>query len=344
MEKVLFLCVVLTLGMAEHLHPPRQGLKEFLVREWDLLVNKVNFVNTSWQAGDNFPRISKYERLDYVKKLCGALKTPDNLKLPERPRLTGVPLPTSFDARKKWTKCPTIKEVRDQGDCGSCWAFGAVEAMSDRICIASNGKVNAHISSEDLLSCCSSCGMGCDGGFPGSAWSFFKGKGLVTGGQYNSTQGCRPYSIKPCEHHTTGTRLPCAKSIEPTPKCEMSCQSSYSVSYTKDKHFGSSSYSVSSDVTDIQTEIMSHGPVEGAFTVYADFPTYKSGVYKHTTGSELGGHAIRILGWGVEEGVDYWLVANSWNTDWGDNGFFKILRGQDECGIESQIVAGIPKL
>jgi len=84
--------------------------------------------------------------------------------------------------------------------------------------------------------------------------------------------------------------------------------------------------------------------VEAAFTVYADFPQYKSGVYKHTTGSALGGHAIKILGYGTEGGDKYWLVANSWNPDWGAAGFFKILRGVDECGIEGQIVAGEPKM
>jgi len=87
---------------------------------------------------------------------------------------------------------------------------------------------------------------------------------------------------------------------------------------------------------------MTNGPVEAAFTVYADFLSYKSGVYKHVTGSEDGGHAIKILGWGVENGEDYWLVANSWNSDWGDKGFFKILRGSNECGIEGEIVAGLP--
>ena len=89
---------------------------------------------------------------------------------------------------------------------------------------------------------------------------------------------------------------------------------------------------------------MTNGPVEGAFTVYSDFLSYNSGVYQHTTGEELGGHAIRILGWGVEDSTPYWLVANSWNQDWGDKGFFKILRGSDECGIESGIVAGTPKV
>jgi len=69
---------------------------------------------------------------------------------------------------------------------------------------------------------------------------------------------------------------------------------------------------------------MTYGPVEIAITVYDDFLTYKSGVYKHVSGSELGGHAVRMLGWGTENGVDYWIVANSWNNGWGDNGFIKI--------------------
>jgi len=89
---------------------------------------------------------------------------------------------------------------------------------------------------------------------------------------------------------------------------------------------------------------MTNGPVEAAFSVYADFLVYKTGVYKHTSGSMLGGHAVKILGWGVEDSTPYWLVVNSWNEDWGDMGFFKILRGKDECGIESGIVAGEPKL
>jgi len=56
---------------------------------------------------------------------------------------------------------------------------------------------------------------------------------------------------------------------------------------------------------------MTFGPVESGFTVYSDFPSYKSGVYKHTTGKELGGHAIKIMGWGTENGTDYWLENRS---------------------------------
>ena len=62
-----------------------------------------------------------------------------------------------------------------------------------------------------------------------------------------------------------------------------------------------------------------------AFTVYEDFLTYKSGVYQHQTGSALGGHAIKTIGWGTQDGEDYWLCVNSWNNTWGDKGLFKIF-------------------
>ncbi len=70
-------------------------------------------------------------------------------------------IPTSFDARTQWPNCPTISLIRDQSSCNSSWAFGAVEAMSDRICIGSNGTTIVNISATDLLDCCgSACGQG----------------------------------------------------------------------------------------------------------------------------------------------------------------------------------------
>lgn len=77
-----------------------------------------------------------------------------------------------------------------------------------------------------------------------------------------------------------------------------------------DKHFGAKSYSVKRDESHIMQELFDNGPVEAAFTVYEDFVNYKSGVYQHVSGKALGGHAIRILGWGVENETKYWLVAN----------------------------------
>jgi len=71
-------------------------------------------------------------------------------------------------------------------------------------------------------------------------------------------------------------------------------------------------------------EIMANGPVETGFTVYRDFYNYTGGIYQHLSGSAMGGHAVKIIGWGVENNVDYWIVANSWGSGWGENGFFRI--------------------
>merc|ERR1711972_260834 len=87
-------------------------------------------------------------------------------------------------------------------------------------------------------------------------------------------------------------------------------------------------------------------PHSVAFMVYKSFMSYKSGVYKKHFWELLpeGGHAVKMVGWGVEDGHDYWLVANSWSTTWGIEGLFKIARGINACGIEKMgpPYAGLP--
>jgi len=166
------------------------------------------------------------------------------------------------------------------------------------------------------------------------AWNYIKNTGLVT-------EACYPY-LK-----SDGGPVPtCAPEDEPclpeskfiqTPKCTKTCTNGDS--WTESKHKLSSVYAV--PVSQLMAELVKNGPVESAFTVYSDFVHYKSGVYSHQTGSQLGGHAIKIIGYGTEDGTDYWLVQNSWTTTWGDGGYFKIKRGGDECGIESQAIAGV---
>ena len=68
------------------------------------------------------------------------------------------------------------------------------------------------------------------------------------------------------------------------------------------------------------------------------------GVYQHISGAALGGHAMKLIGWGTENGTDYWLIANSWNTTWGISGFLKFLRGTNHLGIEDYLVTATPQL
>lgn len=302
------------------------------------IANIVNSQNLSWKA----EAPSRFQDMDKsrVKALMGALM--DGPKLEEVSHPLMLNAPTSFDSRTQWPTCTSIGEVRDQANCGSCWAFGAAEAMSDRICIASNGATQTRISAQDITSCCSSCGYGCNGGYPSAAWQYFQSSGVVSGGLYGSTDTCSPYQLAPCAHHVTSPKYPACPPVVPTPMCTTQCISTYGKSYSQDKSYGSSVYSVTG-VTNMMNEISTKGPIEVAFSVYEDFLTYKTGVYIQTSGQYLGGHAVKALGYGTENGVDYWLIANSWNETWGDQGYFKIRKGTNECGIESQGVAGLTK-
>ena len=186
------------------------------------------------------------------------------------------------------------------------------------------------------FSCCGhTCGLGCNGGDLTAAWEYLSRHGICTGGLYEGT-GCRPYSI-PASHQVSG--------YTDTPECVKQCQSSYTLnSYEQDKISGVSAYAVPSlNVKAMQQEIFENGPVEASFMVYEDFYAYKEGVYYYVYGKPRGAHAVKVIGWGYDEssGMDYWLAANSWNTQFGIDGYFKIRRGTNECQFEVGMHAGM---
>jgi len=218
-------------------------------------------------------------------------------------------VPDTFDSRTQWPNC--VHPIRDQQSCGSCWAFAGSEVLSDRFCIASGGTTNLVLSPQDLVSC-DKTNFGCNGGNLASEWKYMINKGIVT-------DSCFSY------HSGAGTSYPCAT------KCEDGS------AFTK---YHAASTVKASTVKAIKSEIYANGPMETGFDVYADFMNYASGVYHHVSGRLEGGHAVKIVGWGTEGGEDYWLCANSWNTDWGLDGFFKIRQG--DCNIDRAVYAGIP--
>nr|ADK46902.1 cathepsin B [Radopholus similis] len=301
------------------------------------MVKKVNEAKTTWTA-EELPRISSMS-LNAKKGLMGLKAFHDGgfqkhkQLLGARPKsaskLDATKLPQHFDSRKQFTKCAkVIGTIQDQSNCGSCWAVSSASVIQDRICIASNGEQKVHISAQDILSCATDRSQGCNGGYPDEAFEHYAQSGVVTGSGNSANQGCKPYPFLP---HTT---------VEySTPECSKKCENyQYKKAYKQDKHFGMSVYNVQfSDPVDIQYEIMNNGPVEANMIVYYDFMFYKSGVYQTVFPWPLGGHAVRIVGWGVDgpTKVPYWLVANSWNTDWGEDGYFRIRRGTDESYIES---------
>merc|ERR1712166_799907 len=238
-----------------------------------------------------------------------------------------------------------IDPIRDQSNCGSCWAHGTTEAYNDRLCIKSDGAFTNQLSVSDTTGCCNfiQCqSMGCNGGQVGTPWKWFTKKGVVTGGDYGDGKLCYDYTMAKCNHHQPQSSFPeCDAITQVQPKCDNSCATNTAIDYSKDKHMAASSYGFGrTDTVDkIKTDIFTYGTVTAAFTVYEDFLTYKNGVYQHTTGNALGGHAIKVIGWGNMNGEDYWLCINSWNRTWGDQGTFKIKQG--DCGINGQMHAGL---
>lgn len=108
------------------------------------IINSINDLKSTWKAGHNHYFDGK--TIDEIKKLMGTLDTPEHLKLPLKDEAPNLSIPDEFFSAVNWPKCESIKEVRDQSTCGSCWAFGAVETLRDRICIASNQTLQTRIS------------------------------------------------------------------------------------------------------------------------------------------------------------------------------------------------------
>ena len=293
--------------------------REFSRQEMAVHREHIDAINadsrSTYVAGEN--EFFKGKTLEEAKSLMGTIledhfkfshpvKTFDHIKDSD--------IPDSFDATKQWPNF--VHPIRNQEQCGSCWAFSASEVLSDRFAIASNGSINVVLSPEDMVSC-DNGDMGCNGGILSQAWKYLTNTGIVS-------DACFPY--------TAGQGTPSA------------CPNGQCPGTGDWKKYKSADYYRLATVTDIQKAIMTNGPVQGGFEVYKSFMSYKSGVYSREWwqfwDELMGGHAIKIVGWGTENGEDYWLVANSWGPSWGLDGFFKIKRGVNECMIEETVYAG----
>jgi len=332
-------------------------------------INK--FPGITWKAGfsprfDGLP-LSAMKSLTGVKEDSHAMV----MALPKHnSTIQDTDIPDSFDSATNWPQCSTvINDIRDQSNCGCCWAFGGASAASDRLCIATNASIQVPLSAQDICFCASS--DGCGGGQITTPWSHIASAGVVTGGQQKFTGSgqdpdnfagkgfCADFSLPHCHHHGPQGSDPFPAEgatgcpSESSPSCPSTCGSDAKAPHSDfkaDKYTfakasgrkllgggGGAAVEHASGEAGIQKAIMEGGPVETAFTVYTDFANYVSGIYHHVSGPVEGGHAVRIVGWGVEGGKKYWKVANSWNPYWGEKGYFRIARGGNECGIENGV-------
>jgi len=218
-------------------------------------------------------------------------------------------LPEAFDGRKEWPECQ--QDIRDQQRCGSCWAFSSATSFAQRICKATEGKTKVVLSPQHAVSCDAN-NFGCQGGYLDKNWDFIEETGLCL-------ETCFPYESG------NGTTTKCS-----VPPCKDGSEwKVYKAKNTKDY----------TNVDAIKKTVMEDGYIQTGFSVYSDFMSYKSGIYEHKSGYLMGGHAVVIVGWGVENGVNYWIAQNSWGPSWGEKGFFRIKFGQ--CGFDSRGISGV---
>ena len=302
------------------------------VEKHQKMVTFINKLGTTWKA--------KLYNKDIVS-LLGAWKETEETQLLESKYFYASRsyLPDNLDLRKEYPHCDSIKEIFDQSNCGSCWALAATGTITDRLCIQTGGKIQTRISATEIITCCSNCGIECSGGYPSSAFIYWKDFGIPSGGKYGDNITCKPYFLPPINDNINKL-----DKVQEIPKCEQKCQKGYNKPIDKDRYFAKEVYYVKGE-ENIMKEIYENGPVESVFTVYEDFVDYDSGIYQHVTGGFIGAHAVKIIGWGIiDEGIKYWIVANSFGDTWGENGFFRILKGENECGIEDYAVTGMPKI
>lgn len=219
-------------------------------------------------------------------------------------------LPNSFDWRLLHPEC-FIDVIRDQKNCGGCWAFATTAAVSERICIKNKSTETNLYSVQDLLSC-DTFNKGCSGGNRYKAWQFIQNRGLVY-------ENCIPFNyqngvLPSCASTCTQSNIPYTLSKAPTNKVK--------IFYDHD---------------DIKNDIYLNGPVTAGIQLYADIYTYKTGLYIPTTTEKRERHSVVLVGWGIEAGREYYIVQNSWGQEWGDKGYFKLPL--DQCEVNSAVVA-----
>lgn len=259
-----------------------------------------------WQAGEtSMSRLSEEEQLRRLGTRPEFMAEVEEEAAPGK-IIALQALPAVFDWRDhngNW-----VTAIRDQGNCGNCWAFAAVSVLEALVKIERNVKTDFDLSEQTMVGC---SGAGdCDGGYLSLAAEFLRQTGTPR-------EECYPYSA------TDGSCQPCPGWMSKT------------VRVSSWKSYGNKSQTV------LQSALLD-APIATAMEVYSDFYSYRSGIYERTSGAIYkGGHAVVIVGYNGVEG--YWICKNSWGTDWGENGFFRIRMGNSDIGSYAVSLSG-PRL
>jgi len=203
-----------------------------------------------------------------------------------------------------WTKQGAVTSVKNQLDCGGCWSFSATEAIEGEYYIKHKNLYN--LSEQELIDCSGYLGNnGCDGGSMVSSFKYVVSNGLCldTNYSYTAKQGM-------CQNTTCGKKI----------------------------HINTY-YNVPQSEEQLKKALMRQ-PISVAIQANKrSFQLYKSGVYDDPDCGDQLDHGVLLVGYGydVDSGLDYWKIKNSWSSDWGEDGYMRLLKGSDssegQCGI-----------
>lgn len=243
--------------------------------------------------------VNQFSGMDQVEWKSFLTHTSTKKNMPDVPVLgvhewDGAQLPDSLD----WEEKGAVTAVKNQGSCGSCWSFGSTGSMEGHWFVKTSNLVSL---SEQQLMDCDKSDDGCGGGDESSAISYASRAGMCSEASYSyrgRTGRCQINS------------------------CDMVIQPGDISGY---RHVGSSASSLMSAVQ--------LGPVNlGVGADGSGFQSYSYGVLTYCP-SRSNDHAVLLVGYGSEQGEDYWRVKNSWGSSWGENGYIRISRQGDPCGI-----------
>jgi len=251
------------------------------------------------------------------------------------PKVLTKDVPNSFDWRDKGA----VTGVKDQGSAGTCWAFSTTGNIEGQWFLAGNPLVSL---SEEQLNDCDGGDCGVFGGYPCRALQYvIEVGGIMSEVDYPycvGTGDCFPCS--PPGYNTTFCGpgpLYCNESAFP---CRASKKSSFTAHIK-----GWKSFPDPTNETDLEKALVEFGPLSICMNAGTGIPPlqfHEWGVYDpwECDPSALD-HAVLLVGYGFDGNTPFWIVKNSWGTDWGyDGGYFYILRGSGECGINRWVTTG----
>ncbi len=299
--------------------------------------------------------------------------------IPKATEIRSLSIPDSFNGPEIWKGL--LSPIRNQGACGSCWAFATSSTLADRFNIQSIGQLHITLSptkmvlcdfmgqefsvkhpelNQDLVNQIASNALNtgaCQGNTLYDAWRYLYIFGTCL-------ERCVPYdgvlsgefALDSLSQFVKDSRLPlCSNTTGPLGDM---CSD---VAFDKNSgdEYGTPArfyrcihfYSVAGVEKDggneynIRQNIFTWGPVTTGMDIYPDFYVFdpKTEIYEwNGLGEQVGGHAIAIVGWGEENGKKYWIIRNSWGDTWGRNGYFHMARGTNTCKIEENVISGVP--